>query len=130
MSTLSGAANRVYAPEGRIIHEPGRVAEPVTIKFPAGDADSIAAGATVTIRTSVNLRVTKIQADIPAGCIARLTFDGTQIHSTTDGDGNVGSLDLGDMAAGMGKQVQNMEITITNNNASAKNARYYVIGLP
>lgn len=137
MPRLSGGPNRYFPTSNATINQekeissqepPKSLFTPLTVKQPTGAADLVPGGATLTIETTLSMKVCELQADIPTGCTASIQFDGQEVHTTTDAQGNVGSLKFGDLAAGIGLQIGRVRVAITNNTAGSLNARYWLVG--
>lgn len=105
----------------------GQPPEPLTIKVPDG-VDTLTDGEIRTVETFVSMKIVKLQCDIPEGVTASLEIDGRQIHTTTDRKGNVGSLEFGDMAAGIGIQVSRVKASFVNTSGQSLDARYFLVG--
>lgn len=133
MPSLSGGQNRAYPTLRREITPSGfsdpASKPPITVKVPAG-SDSLAAGSTLTGTTSLGMDVTDLQVDIPASVTGWIEFDGQRVHESSDGQGSVGLLRFGDLAAGKGRRVNSVRFSFTNNAAAARNVRYWLTGLP
>lgn len=131
MPRLTGGPNRAFPSTGSVIHSPSTppvsVPIPDAIKVPAED-DLIAPGEVVNYEANINLKVVKVQCDIPAGVDAWIELNGRRIHSITDKQGNVGSLEVGDMAAGIGIDVRSVKAHFESFLGEMRCARYYLVG--
>lgn len=130
---LSGGPNRAFPTARTAIQQPDSSGEntirPLTVKFPSGD-DLLAAGEQFDLETAITMKVVKVQADIPAGATGYIELDGQRIHSSDDNQGNVGSLEFGDMAAGIGLAVSRVVVRLRNNSSTQQNVRYWLVGFP
>lgn len=134
MAGLSGVPNRAFPTTGAVINEsslggPGEPPAPLNVKVPDGP-DTLTDGQIADYRVAVGMKVTKIHADIPQGVTGYIKLDGKKIHETTDRQGNVGALDVGDLAAGIGLRCNVVEAHFENTSGQSLNARYFLVGLP
>lgn len=131
MPSLSGGTNRAFPTSKARLNNSsyGAPGKPrvITTKFPDGN-DLLAAGATRTGRSAVQMEATELQADIPEGVTAYFEVDGLRIHETSDGQGSVGTLKLGDAAAGIGLKVNQVVASFTNTTGASLNCRYWLTG--
>jgi hypothetical protein len=118
--------SRIHEPS---MGDPGEPPSPLNVKIPDG-ADTLTDGQIVDYRVAVGMKVTKIHADVPQGVTGWIKLDGKKIHETSDRQGNVGALDVGDIAAGIGLRCNVVEVHFENTSGQSLNARYFLVGLP
>lgn len=76
------------------------------------------------------MRVLRIVVSLPPSVTAYLELDGTRLINSQDNLGLVGQLEVGDASANLGYRINRLAGSFTNNNSSARDARFWVVGVP
>lgn len=132
MPTSPGWPSKLYPPQPPSVFAQGpQLPTAIVLQYPPVGQESIPAGATVTPQAmTAPMRVLRIVVSLPPSVTAYLELDGTRLINSQDNLGLVGQLEVGDASANLGYRINRLAGSFTNNNSSARDARFWVVGVP